>query len=93
MDEVVKFGQYGIPVLLTVILSLLYNFFGDKIQDRYKSVIAVGIGVGLGILGLAYQSLSWTVGNIVDYVLYGFMVGASSVGIYEVTRAKINPRE
>ena len=92
MDEVVKFGQYGLPVLLTVFLGLVYNFIGDKIQDRFKSLIAVGLGVGLGILGLAYNSMPWTVANVTDYALYGFMVGASAVGIYEVSRVKRNPR-
>ena len=92
MDELVKFGQYGIPVLLTVVLGLVYNFTGDKIPDKFKSLIAVGCGVGLGILGLAYNSMPWTVANVTDFGLYGFMTGASAVGIYEVSRVKRKPR-
>ena len=92
MDEFVTIGQYGLAPLLTVFLGLFYRLVGDKLEDRFKAVIAVGVGIGLGILGLAYKGLPWSVVNVVDYALYGFMVGASAVGIYEVTRAKINPR-
>ncbi len=84
--EEVKFGQYALPVLLTVILGLIYKFIGINIPDKWKSVVAVGAGIGLGILGIAYNGLPWTVVNITDHVIYGFMMGASAVGIYEVTR-------
>jgi len=90
--EEVTFGQYGLPVILTIIMGVAYKFV--NITDKYKALICIGIGTGLGLLALAYNELAWTVPNIVDYGLYGFMSGASAVGLYEgVYRTAANPRE
>ena len=90
--EEVTFGQYGLPIILTIIMGVAYKFV--NITDKYKALICIGIGMGLGLLALAYNELAWTVPNIVDYALYGFMSGASAVGLYEgVYRTATNPRK
>ncbi len=89
MDEV-TFGQYALPVLLTVLLGFLYKFV--SIPDKFKAGIAVICGMGLGILGIVYNGIPWSAVNIIDHLIYGFMMGAAAIGIYEVTRTKLNPR-
>ena len=81
----IQFGAYALPVVLMVILGFFYRIVGDGIDNRWKSVIAVFAGVGLGIAGIAYNAQPWTAKVIIDYTLYGFMMGASAVGIWEVT--------
>lgn len=89
--EEVTFGQYAVPVILTVGLGLVYQFL-NNIPDRWKSLIAVGLGISLGLLAIAYKGLPWSVVNTVDHAIYGFMVGASAVGLYEIQRAVRKPR-
>ena len=81
----VQFGSYALPVVLMVILGFFYRIVGEVLDNRWKSVIAVVAGVGLGIAGIAYNEQPWTAKVIIDYALYGFMMGASAVGIWEVT--------
>ena len=63
MDEV-AFGQYGLPVILTIIMGVAYKFV--NITDKYKALICIGIGTGLGFLALAYNELPWSVRSIVS---------------------------
>lgn len=86
----VSFGGYALPVVLTVLLSFVYRVI--TVNDRWKAPLAIVCGIALGLVGLAYQGLPWTVVNIVDFVLYGFMTGAGAVGIYELQRAATRPR-
>jgi len=86
----IEFGPYAIPVILTVILGIIYKFV--SFSDKYKALIAVIIGVGLGILAIPYKALPWTVVSIVDHMIYGLMTGASAVGLWELSRTAIKPR-
>jgi len=89
----IQFAQYSVPVILTVILALIYKTVGTKLPDRFKPLIAVLCGIALGLLGIAYKGLVWDVPNIVDHAIYGLMLGASSVGLYELQRTVSNPRQ
>ena len=89
MQEI-NFGQYAVPVVLTVILGLIYKV-ATTIPDRAKPIIAILAGVGLGVLGMFYNAVDPVLKNIVDYVLYGFMTGCSAVGLWEITRATVHP--
>ncbi len=90
--EEVTFGQYSLPVLLTVLMGVIFKFI--PIADRWKALLTIFVGTGLGILALAYAGKPWEVKFIVDYLLFGFMAGASAVGLYEgVYRTTANPRE
>jgi len=95
MQEV-NFGQYALPVILMVILSFIYKVFGEgdgsgAISNRAKPVIAICIGMALGVIGIFYNGVQLTFKNFVDYLLYGFMTGCSAVGLWEGFRATINP--
>jgi len=50
------------------------------------------VGIALALVGLEYSGKAWALKTIVDYVLYGFMVGASAIGIYEIQRTVHKPR-
>lgn len=88
----VQFAQYSVPVILTVVLGLLYKTAGTALTDRYKPLIAVLFGVVLGLLGIAYKGLPWDLVNVVDHAIYGLMIGASAVGLYELQRTVTKPR-
>jgi hypothetical protein len=83
--EEIQFGAYALPVVLMVILALFYRIVGENVSNRWKSVIAVLAGTGLGVAGIAYANQPWTAQVIIDYSLYGFMQGAAAVGLWEVT--------
>jgi len=83
--EEIRLGQYALPVLITVILGLVYKI-ATAIPDRLKPVISVLIGIGLGLYAIEYAGKPWTLIIVTDYVLYGFMVGASAVGLYEISK-------
>ena len=92
MEQEIRFGAHAVPVILSAILGLIFKMAGTKIEDRWKSVIAVVCGVGLGILAIPYNGLEWTLPTVVDYAISGFMIGASSVGLYELQRSAMKPR-
>lgn len=80
-------GAFGVSIVLSVLLRLLYNTF--EFSNRVKPWIAVSIGVALGVIVMYYNLAVGTVVGfkmIVDYVLYGFMTGATAVGMYEMTK-------
>jgi hypothetical protein len=81
----IQFGAYALPVVLMVVLALFYRIVGENVSNRWKSIIAIVAGVGLGLAGIAYNEQLWTAKTIIDYSLYGFMQGAAAVGLWEVT--------
>jgi hypothetical protein len=87
----VTFGGYALPVVLSVILSLVYKVV-PSIPDRWKAPIAVVCGIALGMVGVAYNGKPWTIVNVIDFGLYGLITGAGAVGLYELQRAAIRPR-
>ena len=87
----VELGGYALPVILSIILGLIYKFTG-VIPDKWKALVSVICGMALGNLSLAYKGLDWTIVNIVDYNLYGLMLGASAIGLYELQRTATRPR-
>ena len=90
-EDEVKLGAYALPVILMVVLGAIYKMV-ETIPDRCKPIVAIGVGIALGLVGMHYAAKPWTFPNIVDYVLYGLMAGAASVGLYEMNRAVRKPR-
>ena len=81
----INFGVYALPVVLMVMRGLFDRFVGTEVSNRWKSLIAVVAGCGLGIAGIAYNEQPWTAKIVIDYAMYGFMQGAAAVGLWEVT--------
>ena len=88
-----QIGMYTVPVILTVALGIIYHVAGESLPNRAKPVLAIAIGVGLGMLALVRAGLPWDMVNVIDHGLYGFMSGAAAVGLYEIQRAVRRPRE
>jgi len=91
--EQITFGAYSVPVILAILLSVIFRFCNEKIHDKWKALIAVICGVFLGILSIPYQGLDWIAPIIIDRSIYGFMMGASAIGIYELQRTVTKPRK
>ena len=91
MDEIM-FGKYAAPVILTILLALFYGVV-PNFPKRFRALFAVGLGIGLGMLAIHYNGLSFTASTIIDFALAGLMMGASAVGLYEAQRAATKPRE
>jgi hypothetical protein len=92
METEIQYGGVALSALLTVILALIYKVTGDKIPDRFRAVIAIVIGIGLGLLDIPYRGLECTFACIVDHAIAGFMIGCTAVGLYEAQRTVTKPR-
>ena len=85
-------GQYSVPFLLTIILTLIYKFV-PVIPDQFKAVFAGGTGIALAILAQFYSApVEVTFQLWVNSIIGGFLIGMSAVGLYEATRTVTNPR-
>ena len=87
MSGEMTLGAFGISVLLSIILRMLYNTW--EISNRLKPWAAVLIGVGLAVVVMYYNlAPASKIGfkMVVDHVLGGFMTGATAVGMYEMTK-------
>jgi len=76
-----SFGQYSLPVLLTMFTMGLFRFW--EVSDRLKPPITLGFGIALGVLWIFYTGTTCTVPTFIDSVFYGAMQGFAAIGIYE----------
>ena len=77
-----QFGNFTISVIIAVILGVSFKIFGDILDDRSKVLIAILVGIALGVVSIPYAGLEWTAVNIVNNVLSGFMSAAAASGLY-----------
>lgn len=79
-------GAFSISIILSIVLRMIYNAI--EVPNAYKPFVAVLIGMLLGIVSLMYVGEIVTFKSVVDYLLRGFMTGATAVGFYEMTQKK-----
>ncbi len=91
MNEVLQIGHYGLPALWTVILAMVYKTLA--IPDRLKPWIPIMLSVALSLVALQYAGKPWEFKVVVDYITYGIMMGAATVGVYEASRTIYRPIE
>lgn len=87
MSGEMTIGAFGVSVILSIVLRMIYNTL--EISNRLKPWLAVVLGIALGLIVMYYNlAPNAAVGfrGIVDHVLAGFMTGATSVGLYEMTK-------
>lgn len=84
-DEEITLGGYAIPPLITLFLMIVFNYLA--IGDRYKPLVAIGLGAALSVLAIAYLEKPWTAKIVIDHIFYGMMAGAAAVGYYEGQKA------
>lgn len=76
-------GQYSLPVILTLVMALIYNFF-PAISDRYKAMLTIGVGVVLAVVSMFYSMPEVVTFRMwVNTIIGGIFVGATAVGLYE----------
>lgn len=85
MEASIEFGGIGASLIITIVLAIFYNFMPD-IENKWKILIAILLGIGFGLLKIPYDLLPWTVVNIVNNLLQGFLVGAGAVGLDQMRR-------
>lgn len=86
-NELVKFGAYALPFLMTAFLAIIFSF--ATFSDRIKNAVAILLGIGLSIAYLPYKGLPWTFVNIFDYTLYGLIQGAAAVGLWKTINIQV----
>jgi len=91
MEDTINFGQYGLTILMTIVLMIVYKCV-PKIPDRYKALIAVLVGMALGVVSIPYHGHAFTLVRLVDVLIGGLMAGASYSGLYELQRTVTKPR-
>jgi len=81
----IEFGGIGASVIITLILMIVFNF-APELSNKWKISIAILCGLGFGLLKIPYDGLPWTVVNLVNNLLQGFMVGAGAIGLHQMQR-------
>lgn len=89
MDEI-AFGGVGASLVITIVLSIVYSWI-PGMENKLKITIAVFLGLCFGLLKIPYDVLPWTVTNIVNNLLQGFLVGASAIGLDQMRRNAVPP--
>lgn len=84
MGNELAIGSVGISVILSILLRMVYNTW--DIPSKFKSWIAVGIGMVLALIGLYVTVGDVSAGTIAAYLVQGFMIGATATGIYELSK-------
>jgi len=92
MEAEIQFGGVGASLIITIVLMIAYNFL-PEMQNKWKILIAVGFGLGFGLLKVPYDGLPWTVVNVVNNLLQGFLVGAGAIGLHQMQRVARKPKE
>lgn len=81
--EELQFGQFGLSVVLSVIVGLIFKAIGgEEVSDTLKTRVMIGVALGLGLLGVAYQGLAWSVVNVTNCLLDGIVAAAAASGLY-----------
>ena len=85
METDMAFASVQVSFIIAIFLVIVYSYF-PTLHNKWKIGIALILGVGFGLLKISYDGLPWTVVNVVDNLLQGFLVGASAVGIDQMRR-------
>lgn len=88
MEELIL-GSVGVSIILTIILRMIYGIL--NVANKLKPLIAVGIGLLLAIVVLFYNlepGKALTFRMLIDYLVQGFMTGATAVGLYELSKKR-----
>jgi len=84
MENGIVLGSISISVILSILLRMIYNTF--NLPNKAKPWIAVGLGMALAVAALYALGITITFAMVVSYLVRGFMVGATAVGLYEMTK-------
>ena len=99
MEAEVMIGKYSVPFILTILLAWFFSLISkdpDQISNRVKKAVAVSAGVGLTVLALFYRAhtdpnVQLDIVYLVDYIISGFLVGTSAIGINQLMKTDKKP--
>ena len=91
--EDIQFGSMAASAVLMGILALIYKVCTREdgtecIPNRFKPLLAVILGIALGLIGMKYNELAANFKNVVNHVLVGLNIGLSAVGLWELYKTK-----
>lgn len=86
MPNELTIGSIGLSVIITMFLKILYCTW--DLDNRYKAIFAVIIGVVLSLVVFFSTDSVPTIGSLTTYIVQGFMTGATATGLYEMTKAR-----
>ena len=98
MDEVIMFGQYGLSVILTVVMAFVFMLCKREdgtscMSDKWKNLVVIVIGLGLGLLSIWYAGKVATVQAVVNGLLDGFFTSMSAVGLWKTIGIQVTDRK
>jgi hypothetical protein len=79
----IKFGEFDLSTVVAVLLGAVFAAF-PTFPDRFKNLVAMAFGAGLGILGMMCANEPWGIALIITHVIRGVMYGVQAVGTYNV---------
>ena len=86
MENSLVIGAVSASVVLSILLRMFYGTF--DVAVKVKPWIASLLGILLGVLSM-YLTEDVVTGKVLSvYLVQGFMVGATAIGLYEITKRK-----
>jgi len=89
MTGEITFGEFTLSSVVAILLGVTFQA-APGIPDKFKNLIALIFGLGLGLLGIVCMELAWTPKVIVLHAVAGVMYGVGAVGTYHTIK-KISP--
>jgi hypothetical protein len=83
--EELTIGKYAASVIEAAVLAFIFSVIPD-LSDRTKAIIAVLLGVGLGMVAVKFYGAAWDFKTVVSNGLDGFFVGLAAVGVYRIQK-------
>jgi hypothetical protein len=71
---------------------VVFKLCGENCGERWKALVAIILGIVLGLSSIPYYGQSWTFKATYDAALAGFFSGAGAVGLWEGFRSVFKPR-
>jgi membrane associated rhomboid family serine protease len=81
--EELTIGKYGASVIETAVLAFLFSL-APGLSDRAKAIIAVLVGIGLGLVAIQFYGSAWDFKAVWQNAVDGFFIGLAAIGLFKV---------
>ena len=98
MQHEIMFGQYALSVILTAVMALVFMLCKKDdgtscVSDKWKNLIVILVGLGLGVVSVWYLAKPATIVNVVTGLLDGFFTSMSAVGLWKTLGLQVTERD
>jgi hypothetical protein len=88
MQTEIMFGTYGLSVILTGVMALVFMLCKKEdgtncVSDKWKNLIVILVGIGLGLLSVWFLGNPASIQNVVNGLIEGFFTSMSAVGLWK----------